>query len=86
MSADEREGMAKRLRSAVELPPPPTYNAIEDEVHPGETMDDYMTRKDGEESQWRGQQGGQGATKHDVNESRTPVKHSEYWDCHMGEQ
>lgn len=57
---------------------------LDDEGVPGETMDEFMGRKDEEDAQWRGKQGGRGASKHDANESRTPPKFDDDYDPHMG--
>lgn len=65
-------------------PQPDPYNAIDEEARPGETMDEYMERRDEEESKWEGKTGAKGAKRHDANESRRPVKADEYWDPHMG--
>lgn len=70
-----------------ELPPAEQYNAAEEEVIPGETMDDYMARHDENDSRWRGKQGAKGASKHDANDHRTMAakfQESETWDPHMG--
>lgn len=62
------------------------YNAIDEEALPGESMDDFMERRDAQEAEWKGKQGGQGASKHDANESRKPFKVTEEWDPHLGNQ
>lgn len=61
-------------RRLAEPPEAPPYNAIDDEALPGESLDDYMQRKDAEEGR-----------KHDANESRHAPKFSETWDPHMGD-
>ena len=80
--------MAKRsLKTDDETAPPPAHNAIDDEALPGETMEDYMTRMDEQDSEWRGKHGAQGAAKHDANEHRAPaakLEEDEAWDPHMG--
>ena len=70
---------------AKKAPTEPAYNAIDEEALPGESLDDYMARRDDEESKWKGKQGGEGASKHDANESRRPFKLTEDWDPHMGQ-
>ena len=65
-------------------PDPDPYNAIDEEARPGETMEDFMERRDEEESQWKGKHGGKGAKTHDANEHRKPLKMDEFWDPNMG--
>jgi len=83
--------MAKKSRRLVEEPEDPAgppeadpYNAIDEEARPGETMEDYMERRDEDESKWEGKHGGRGAKTHDGNESRRPEKFDEFYDPHMG--
>ena len=76
--------MAKRIRE----PEPEEYDAIAEEARPGESMEDFMERRDAEESEWKGKQGGRGAQKHDAHEQREPAAkftQSETWDPHMGD-
>lgn len=61
------------------------YNAIDEEALPGESMDDYMERRDAQEAEWVGKGGAKGAAKHDANESRQKVKITESWDPHLGD-
>lgn len=68
-----------------EVAPPESYDANAEEARPGESLDDYMARRDDEESQWQGKQGGQGPSRHDANETRRPFKVTESWDCHLGD-
>jgi len=51
------------------------YNAIDEEARPGETLDEYMQRRDEEEGR-----------KHDANESRWGwIQERESWDPNMGD-
>lgn len=65
----------KRQLSPPEEPPSieSVASEVQDEVMEGETIDDYMARKDGEEGR-----------KHDANESRYPDKWLDDWDPHLG--
>ena len=80
--------MAKHPRPTPPDDEPPTadnYNAADDEVREGESMEDYMDRMDEQEAKWRGKQGGEGPSRHDVNESRHPkFVDDESWDPHLG--
>lgn len=68
--------MAKRQPTDEDERPEPTPdNAVEEEARPGESLDDFMQRRDAEEAEWRGKKGGEGPSTHDANEHRHPQLH-----------